>query len=735
MFASRIKFVLLKLLLFICCVNINSQYLFRHLDIVDGLSDNQLRDVTLMPDGRMAIRTMTMLNIYNGATFERIYQDRRKDYKWNFNRFLKERYAFKEYCDVEGRIWMKAPDYLSLFDPNNNRFIYDIDSVLKSFGINGKLKNLFIDNSKNYWFLTGDNQFFIYDISKKELITVSDGNDAFIQQYGIPYELVQYKNLYWIMYSSGLLRCWDITSREFIMQDTYFIGKISGASNFLCIHPTSTGDLWLMYNNAVSFYNRTNHTWKEIATIYGSSNFFTCLDLDKDGNAWVGTSWSGLRRIDAQTHEVEIISGLKLNSGGILENDIECVFVDDDNGLWVGTLWQGLCYYHPNMKKFKLIQTIQKETLITNESIRCFLEDDDGTVLLGTLYEGVLRYDPVSGKISKAFNGFLSKGLILCLYRDSQRRLWVGTFLDGFYCIDGKSTKIYNQSVFREKDFTNQNMSRAIYEDPNGRYWVSVANQGVGELDIKTGKIIMLRDKHPEIGFHRKNFGFYPVNDDVFATFGESGIYYYDTQKDRVFIPEMDDPYNHKFANPNISYNCVMKDSRSLEWFGTEQGIRIWDEQNKKAYTIDIKNGLTNNTVVSMKEDNYGVVWAATSNGITKIEIRESVHEYEFSLVHFDTHDGLQNGKFFEQSALKTKNGDLYFGGYNGFNTFNPDKIHYNQSEKKPVLTALRLFNSLIDENTDYKGRKILKKSINNTKEIKLNYNENFVTFEFSGLN
>ena len=732
---NRIGIILLLLLL-IYNPEIYPQYVFRHLDIADGLSDNQIRNITLAPDGRMAVRTMTLLNIYNGATFEPIYQDRRKDYKWNFNRFLKERYVFKDYCDINGRIWMKAPDYLSLFDLNNNRFVYDIAGELKSFGIDRKIKNMFIDDSKNYWFLTEDNTFLLYDISKKELVTVDDGGDAFVQQYGIPYELAQYKNLYWIMYSGGLLRCWDSSSREFIMQDTSFTGKISDASNFLCIHPTATGDLWLMYNNAVSFYNRTDRTWKEIATIKGSSNFFTCLDLDKDGNAWVGTSWSGLRKIDAQTYEVEIISGLKLNNGGILENDIECVFVDDDNGLWVGTLWQGICYYHPSMKKFNLIQTIQKETLITNESIRCFLEDDDGTILLGTLYEGVLRYDPATKKISKAFKGFLSEGLILSLYRDSKKRLWAGTFLDGFYCIDGKDIKIYNRSAFRDKDFTNQNMSRAIYEDGNGRYWVSVANQGVGELDIQTGKITMLRDKHPEIGFHRKNFGFYFVNDHTFATFGESGIYYYDTQKDKIFIPEIGDPDSPKFASPNISYNCVMKDSRSLEWFGTEQGIRIWDEENKTAYVIDTKVGLSNNYIESMKEDDDGAVWVASANSITKIEIEEKGKDgYEFALVNFDTQDGLQNGKFFEQSSLKAKNGDLYFGGYNGFNTFNPSKIDYNQSKKKPVFTSLRLFNLLIDENTDYKGRKILEKPINNTREIKLNYTENFVTLEFSGLN
>jgi signal transduction histidine kinase/DNA-binding response OmpR family regulator/ligand-binding sensor domain-containing protein len=713
-------------------LNTYSQYVFRHLDIVDGLSDNQIRNFTMTSDGRLSIRTVSILNLYNGATFEHFYHDRRKDYKWRFNRYQ----IFKEYHDIDGRIWMKAPGYLSLFDLKTNRFNYDIDLELRSLGIEQKLKNLFIDESKNYWFLTEDNTFSFYDITQKELKIIDEGNSAFTQQYGIPYELAQYKNLYWIVYSSGLLRCWDSTSQEFITQDTYFYGKISTLTDRLSIRPTATGDLWLMYNNAVSFYNRTDKRWKEAASIKGASNFFTCMDLDKDGNVWVGASWSGLRKIDAQTHEVTTLSSLKLNNGGTLNNDIQCVFVDQDNGLWVGTLWNGICYYHPSMHKFKLVQTVHNETLFSNESVRCLLEDNDGSILIGAT-DGLMRYDPATEKITKAFDNIPSSDLYLCLslYRDKKKRLWIGTYLNGFYCIDGKNVKTYNKLSENLELYPNQNLSRAIFEDANGRFWVSVRNEGIGELDLSTGQITLLRDKHPEIAFHKVDFNFYPVDDQTFAVFGESGIYYYDIQKDKTFIPEIDDPDNPKFLGPNVKYYCIFKDSHSLEWFGTEQGIRIWDERQKKVYTIDIEDGLPNNSISAIIEDDNGIYWVSSLNGITKIEIKENAGEYTFSLVNFDVHDGLQSGKFYDRSSLKTSTGALYFGGHHGINTFDPDKLQYNHSINKPIFTAFKLFNSLIKENTAYDGHVILKNPVNNTRKIKLNYKENFITLEFSGVN
>lgn len=48
--------------------------------------------------------------------------------------------------------------------------------------------------------------------------------------------------------------------------------------------------------------------------------------------------------------------------------------------------------------------------------------------------------------------------------------------------------RYYNKQLVNTELFPEQNISRAVYEDPDGRYWVSVSNEGVGELDTSTGK-------------------------------------------------------------------------------------------------------------------------------------------------------------------------------------------------------------------------------------------------------
>ena len=711
---------ILVLLLSISSFAIN-QYKFRLIDIVDGLSDNQIRGLSITPDGRIAVRTASIMNIYNGTTFEYFHYDKKQKYVWNYNR------PTKEYYDNQGRIWMKELGYLLLLDLNTNKFNYNISEELATLGITKHLKNLFIDDSKNYWFLTEDNTFTFYDTTQSKLITIEDGQSDFTRLYGIPMELTQYKNLCWIVYSSGLIRCWDYTSHEFIFQETRFLNIIGDFTDRIYIHPDAVGNIWLMYNNAVYFHHRINRDWKEVATIKGISNFFTCMDMDNDGNIWVGTSKSGLRYIDGKTFEVTHLPGMRLINGGVQDNDIYTLFIDPNNGIWIGTLFQGLCYYHPSMQKFQLIQTINTGTQITNETIRCFLEEEDGTVLIGS-GDGLYRFYPESKKVERLFKEQIND-LCLSIRKDHSGRIWVGTYLGGFFCIEGKQIRQYlRSSINLEKD-PNQNISRCIYEDTDGRFWACVTG-GVGQIDPVTGKMLyMLADKYPEIKDYTLIYHLYPINDETFAAVGDKGIYYYNTKRDSLYIPGTDNPDFEQ----NIKYFGILKDTRGLEWFATEDGIRVWDKT--KLYKLTVTEGLPNNEVYSLLEDDNGVIWASTLNGICKIAPIQSNDTYNFSIVNFGISDGLQWGKFYDHSALKAKDGTLYFGGAHGFNYFDPNKIIYNNSKNKPVLTAFRIVNSLIKEEEKYNGKVILEEPINKTKQITLKYNQNFITFEFAGMN
>ena len=53
---------IITLVLLLSIFKVYSQYMFRHWDVVDGMSDNQIRYFTMAPDGRMVIRTASILD-------------------------------------------------------------------------------------------------------------------------------------------------------------------------------------------------------------------------------------------------------------------------------------------------------------------------------------------------------------------------------------------------------------------------------------------------------------------------------------------------------------------------------------------------------------------------------------------------------------------------------------------------------------------------------------------------
>ncbi len=72
--------------------------------------------------------------------------------------------------------------------------------------------------------------------------------------------MTQYKNLCWIVYESGLIRYWDYSSAEFVSQETRFLHVINRLTDRIYLHPDAQGNIWLMYNNGLFFYNRMERT-------------------------------------------------------------------------------------------------------------------------------------------------------------------------------------------------------------------------------------------------------------------------------------------------------------------------------------------------------------------------------------------------------------------------------------------------------------------------------------------
>jgi len=276
------------------------------------------------------------------------------------------------------------------------------------------------------------------------------------------------------------------------------------------------------------------------------------------------------------------------------------------------------------------------------------------------------------------------------VFEDSKNNLWVGTLNSGLDLFDRKTGHFFHYTS-REGDSTSicNNSIRQIYEDRNQNLYIT-GNQGVSIVDLKAYDFSI----PPDIKFrnlaHRENGNSLSSND----------VY------------------------------CVKEDNKGNLWFGTfGSGLDKLELSTGKFTNYSTKDGFPGNSITSILVDDLNNLWLATEKGLVmfKPETKE--------VVVFDQKDGLQNTSL-KSWAIKTRDGEMFFGGPDGFNLFYPDRIIINQNQNKPpvVITALKIFNKSVEINEQFNGRVLLENDISETRELVLTYKENYFTFDFIAL-
>lgn len=689
------------------------------MDASAGLSDNLIKNISGFPDGRISLLTTSILNVYNGGSFQYYRQNEGKMYEWKLSG------DEAQYVDADKRLWIKQEHSLQVLHLSSQRYAGNVDEVLRNMGVTQKLKDLFVDGDRNLWFLTENNQLLYYDFRSKERISLPQEAPG---EYGVPRAIAQSGEEVWILYSKGLIKRWNSTSRNFSLRDRALHGKINEDSHAIILKVGPDKALWIMHQTEL-FHARVPYSdWKTAASISGLSHFFTTMDMDRSGDLWLGTSQAQVRVIDGKDYSTRAFTGLPLTTGGTIVNDISSIYVDDDNGVWIGTLFQGVGYYHPSMIKVSLKHTLPHQSHISNENIRGFLEEEDGKILVAS-GNGLFRYDPRNQSMSTAYPELKGK-YCMTLFRDSKGRIWVPTFHNGFYCIQNNKVLRHYEYQSSIHAVPNPNNARNVYEDAQGQLWVSVYG-GVGRFNEESGAIDYLYKQHPEIKDIKMNLNFFAIDKNTFAVAGED-LYFYQTQTKKLsFLP-----YRDRFNRHGAEYNFVYNDRRGLQWLSVD-GLKVWNERSKKLYQVTINESRPNQTVSAILEDARGHVWVSTMNGISKIEVDSLGEDLHFRVLNLGRMDGAgpQAGRFNTEAALKGSDGTLYFGGVHGVNILHPEKIIYNHHTHKPVFTGLRVFNTLISPHTPFRNRILLREDLNEAKSISLKHDENFISLEFAGLN
>jgi signal transduction histidine kinase/ligand-binding sensor domain-containing protein/DNA-binding response OmpR family regulator len=690
---------------------------FQNYSIEEGLSNPYIQCIYQDRRGYLWIGTSDGLNRFDGYTFK-IYRFTESDTN-SLNGVL----VRAIYEDSNSNLWIGTESGgLCLYRYEFDNFQRFTNKVYDGYTLTNKQVNSIVeDHEKRLWLGTNDGLYcFRHESEKlrKYSNNINDSSSLINDIVNVIY--IDKDNTLWIGTDNGL-DYMDKNKGKFI----HFQFKQKGQSDYrynqvMSIEEDSYNNIWVgTYLGGLKKINKAGKSFTNYILEKDGlrSQTIRAILEDKNNNLLIGTR-GGLYSFNIKSGQTSLIEHDDYNPNSLSHNSVLSIFKDKKGDIWIGTR-SGLSYLNQNIQVFKHYKAASNDNrFLNNPEIWEFMEDSRGNIWIGTETGGVNIFNRQKEEFIYLFNTRPFKGFsernIKALMEDNFGRVWIGTFMGGIIVYDRKKENI---SVFKN-NINNPNSlcdDRVwdIFQDSNGRIWIGTEN-GLDRFDAEK-----------EIFIHYK---------DSFKADNVNSIY-------------EDNNNNLWFANENlplIKYNTVTEKIRKYEYetrvvYQDKEGYYWLGSRGKGLYKLDRNfsliriyntvDGLANNTIYGIIEDDNNLIWISTLNGLSKFDPANE----EFT--NYYKNDGLQSNKFNYEAFLKTSKGEILFGGINGFNLFNPADVRLNTYEPNVVFTDFKVFNKSVNIRQEYNDYILLDKHVNESQEIAIPYSISVFTVEFSALN
>jgi ligand-binding sensor domain-containing protein len=433
------------------------------------------------------------------------------------------------------------------------------------------------------------------------------------------------------------------------MKTIHFEKEITKAEREIHFLIDQQNEFWIGSNGQIIRYSLDDNFFEEIDILENNISIEkTQIDMiyeDNMGNLWISVYGNGIYVKVKDKNFFRHFSKVPFNVNSLSTNIISAFTEDDNNNIWIGTWGGGLNVLETNTNTIKRYK-FEKESFNT-EILRCLLFESPSTLWAVTSNNGLIKLDISTNKYlyfySKNAKYFVPSNSLRSIFKDRNGELILAGG-NGIYKYERDSDKFKTfakeyKFVFEGQD--SLRFARVIEEDKYGNLWIGTHSLGVFRLDQKDKTITQYK-------FLQRN--------------------------------------SENQVNNNIIYD-LKEDKRGLLWIGTMGGgLNIYNPSNKKFYHLTEKSGLPNNIVNGILEDGNNL-WISTNNGLCQFKIPSFLYfdtlsvdyfdNYDFSshFNYYDQTDGIQSKEFKYTAAFKSSTNQMYFGGVNGMNSFNPKDI------------------------------------------------------------
>ena len=738
-----IKIFILAALFYSFGISQKNDIHFEHLMVEDGLAANTVLSVFQDSRGFLWIGTYNGLDRYDG---------------YNFIHYKNSETDGESLSDDKVRALCEAKDgniWVGTWSGGLNKFIRETENFRHFRHIPGDpnslssdlITSICKDRKGNLWIGTEAGGLNYFDVE----------NDTFIHYMHNPYDANSISdnsiNKVYID-KAGTLWCGVGRSGlcKFIKEENRFISfkqsdddswSICG-TKVMAITEDKLGTLWVGTDNGGlnKFDRLTNRFY---CYSHDPLNPKSLSDVgvwaifeDSGGMFWVGNSNHGLNLFNRDKGTFTCFKKNYNDFRGLSDDAIWTIYEDHSGVVWFATWSGGLNKYDRNKERFITYSYDQNnKNSISSDIVYAIYKDKSGILWIGTDGGGLDRLDEDNHLISHYQNepankSSLSNNYVYSICEDANENLWVGTFGGGLNKFDKRTITFqrFQQNPEDSTSISGDDISQ-IFCDSYGDLWVGIYNKGLDRLKAGTKEFIHYRNNpsNPR-SVGSKIFAFYEDRSRNLwiGTYGDGLMMYNRKTDDFDFYRHDKNKLLNSLSSDIISSIC--EDANGILWIGTNgKGLNRFDRLNMTFKSYNEKDGLTNDVIYGILNDDNGNLWISTGNGISRFDFSsETFKNYYYK-------DGLQGNEFNQWAYFKSKEGNLYFGGTKGFTVFNPGEKRDNKIPPNVAITEFQLSHKSIPIGFSKSfGRTILDKSIQETKHIQLNHDDNIISFEITAL-
>jgi class 3 adenylate cyclase/ligand-binding sensor domain-containing protein len=689
---------------------------FKNYTINDGLSQSSVTSIIQDQLGALWLGTQDGINRFNGKNFEVFTSDQVYD--------ISNEYIHTSFTDRNANMWFGTYNGLTKYNPRTVRFSsFQLDSKQRI-----EVHSIAEDNQGNLWIGTAFGRIFKFDTENKTFELVNDQifDSRIIDIRSTNDQLIIVSEFEGVLLTDHSFEKKNIIQPAIKKLDEFIItGLIDSPEH----------DIVISTNEGVFYYDESINSFVVLEALFSHLKEVNIIDAIylSNNRLFVASENAGLYQITKDEDDSVIVLNYSADifqKGSLISNKLTGLFKDNQGVIWI-TSQRGLSSFNPEFIGFKGVGTsADLNKGLPSQNVWGFTESKNQRYLYIAADHGVSRFDRLTHNYNHYYRNIELNDdyTTLTIQVIDENTLLVGC-VDGLFelSIDTTNPEVYvfNKLTHAADVQRGFDLTYTIKPYSIDNHYIIGTRAGIILFDYSTKKFKYLYN-HPKaentIGPGPCRFIF-NNGKDFYTSPSSGGIFQIKFEND-----ELKAYTNHDFSALNKAtkeyFSAVFQENSNEFWFGTMgDGLFKYNSKTKKTIQYDKSKGLPNNVIygVEATELNPKYIWLSTNKGVAALNIKNE-HFYTFS-----EKDGLMSNELNLGASFLSQNGEIYFGGIQGFNYINPKEAFQVNKNIRVYFSGIEVENEAVYPQKNG----ILSQSIAFTDRIKLPYNKRSLKLRF----